>query len=338
METIIKARWLSSMESGYPVNIGGEAAVSPEAVEYLPFRLGKRFGYVDRSGRFTVNRILAEYLSISNKYWAEYTGIPGAIDILDPLGETAFTIGNGRGYPFFLDDRIFLIAEEQNSLSALDDTGKVLWTYDFAAPITCIDAAAGLILTGSLDGAVEILDNSGKRLFFFEPGGSRLSVILGCSLSRDGSRLGIISGIDDQRFLLLERFGAQENGEYKVVYHEFLDDGFRRAVNISFIDNDNRIAFERSGGLGIYELNARQSRKILLDGDIAAMETKGNDGLLFVVTSQSSVQKQLVAIRLPETIVMQAPFKSGAAFLEREGSRLYVGGGSTLASFELDKK
>jgi hypothetical protein len=228
------------------------------------------------------------------------------------------------------------------SLSALDEKGAILWTYDFAAPLTCIDAAAGFVLTGSLDGAVEMLDSQGKRFFFFEPGGSRLAVILGCSLSRDGNRLGIISGIDDQRFLLLERYGDLSIGDFRVIYHEFLEDGFRRPVHISFIDNDSRIAFERQDGVGMYDLRNRVNRTLPLDGRIIAMDSQGagdgREGIFFVITSLDGQHNKLVGIKLPGSIMLEAPFRSNDVFLSRAGSRIYLGGGSTLAAFELGKR
>ncbi|GHT92025.1 hypothetical protein FACS1894140_3460 [Spirochaetia bacterium] len=121
-------------------------------------------------------------------------------------------------------------------------------------------------------------------------------------------------------------------------YHEFLEDGFRRAVYISFIDNDNQIIFERQGGLSIYDLSSRTVVKLPLNGEIAAIETEGGGGLLFIITSRPEQQKQLVAIDLPGTIIMETPIKSDDIFLKRRGSRLYLGGGSTLASFELGRK
>jgi hypothetical protein len=181
---------------------------------------------------------------------------------------------------------------------------------------------------------VEVLDASGQRVFLDRPAGSRISVILGCSLSRDGNMMGIVSGIDDQRFLLLERFGT---GEYRVSYHEFLEDGFRRPVHVSFIDGDSRIVFERQGGLGIYELISRTSRKVSLEGEVVALDGAGNDGLLFVIGARGE-EKRLVGIELPGTLIMEAPFKSGGVFLERRGPLLYLGGGSTLASFKLEKR
>jgi hypothetical protein len=355
-ETIMLPQWLSSLESGYPVSVGNsQEGPSTDAV-VIPFRLGDRFGYVDPTGHLPINRIKEQNLFLSSPFWAEYGEAPEEIQILDNTGQPAFRIDQGsgnnysRGYPLYLDGRLFLVGKDMNTLTALDGGGKFLWSYDFAAPLTCIDAAAGFVLTGSLDGAVEILDRQGKRFFFFEPGGSRLSAIMGCSFSRDGNRLAVISGIDDQRFLLLERYGDPATGDFRVIYHEFLEDGFRRPVHISFIDNDTRVAFERQGGIGIYEMQNRVSRTLALEGAIIDMDTGTNnvsdatgnrlerEGIFFVITSQAGRQKKLVGIRLPGTIVLEAPFRSDDAFLSRSGSRIYLGGGSTLAAFELGKR
>jgi hypothetical protein len=343
-ETVVSPRWLSSLESDFPVSLVPETAKSagtdPETAGDggISFRLGDRFGYVNREGHFSINRRREGYLEMSDNFWTQYDAIPETVEIRGPLDETVLTIEGPEGYPFFLDNQIFLMGKERNSLSALDDAGERLWTYDFAAPLTCIDAAAGRILTGTIDGTVEVLDSSGKRLYIFPPGGSRIAVILGCAISRDGRLLGIVSGIDDQRFLVLEQFGSAEKVEYKVVYHEFLEEGFRRSLFVSFINNDNRIVFERQGGLGVYETGTRRSHTLFLDGDIAAMDGSGNDDLLFIISSLGPRQKRLVMVRLPDRIIARAPFRSGTAFLDREGTRIYVGGGTTLASFELEKK
>jgi hypothetical protein len=293
---------------------------------------------VDQDGRFLINQTKTGYVSLSADYWAEYEARPEEIDIHIPDGDRVIRLAGVRGYPFFMDKKISILGDEQNSLSALSSDGELLWTYDFAAPITYIDAAADLVLAGSLDGAVELLNNQGQRIFFFEPGGSRYAVICGCRISQDGSRIAVISGIDDQRFLFLERFGDAVNFEYKVVYHEFLRDGFRRAVHLAFIDQDRRVVFEREGGLGLYEISTRTSLQVSLNGTVTAIDDTGSDGLLFVLTAPSDIRKELVGIRLPGTIVVEAPFKSETAFLGRQGSRLYVGGGATLASFDLGKR
>ena len=353
-ETVLVPRWLSSLESGGSITPDGNTVLS-DAIEadgeavgrLLPFSLGSRFGYVDKDGRFAVNQIKKANVSLSYDRWVEYEAEPEKIEIRAVNGNPLTVIENPRGYPFFLDGRTFIVGNEQNAISEIDDSGTVLWTYEFAGPLTCIDSAAGLVLAGLLDGTAVVLDRRGRQVFSFAPGGSRYAIILGCAISRDGSRIGIISGIETQRFLLLERFGtsgifaggaSSENIDYKPAYHEFLEDGFRRPVHIEFVENDRWIVFEREGGLGFYETGSRQSSKIELNGEICTLDTTGGSGIVFAIITLSGNEKELVGIKLPGRTVLKAPFKSWDFFIGRMDSELLVGGGQTLVSFVLEKR
>jgi len=346
LETVLKAHWLSSLESDSPLFLEGAAAI-PEAggiearadpSDTLPFTLAGHFGYLDSNGRFTINQVKEENLSLSETKWALYKAEPAGIEIRGNANDVIETIANPQGYPFFLDGRTFILSAEQNALSETDGGGAILWVYQSAAPIICADAAGGLVLAGSIDGLVELLDSGGKQIFYFEPGGSRYTLILACAFSRDASRFAVICGIEEQRFLLFERFG-NSRGDYKVVYHKFLGAGFRRPVHLAFIDRDSRIVFEREGGICVYDINARKSYNIALEGEVAAIDRAGNGGQFFIiVNSDSGRQKKLVGLNLPQKIFVRAPFKSDDVFLGRSGSRLFIGGGTTLASFELEKR
>jgi hypothetical protein len=161
-ETILVPRWLSSLESDYSAVMSTEN--NPTRDYLVPFTLGNRFGYVDTHGQFTINQPVKGVVSLSEDRWAEFDAVPEAIHIRSPQGESLTAIENDRGYPLFLDGKIFLIGENQTSLSLADESGEIRWTYDFAAPLTSIDANSDMILTGSLDGAVELLNSSGKRV------------------------------------------------------------------------------------------------------------------------------------------------------------------------------
>jgi len=346
-ETILAPIWLSSLLAG---SLEAETAFDYSHDSLIPFTLGSRFGYVDFSGNFVINKVKTGDVYISGNLWTEYDAEPQRIEIKNPSEETVLSVENPGGYPFFLDNRVFILGREQNALSEIDSNGEVLWTYEFGAPLTCIDAAAGMILTGSIDGIIEILDSRGRRIFYFEPGGSRYAVILGCAISSNGLRVGIISGIEQQRFLFLERFG--DNDEYKVIYHEFLDVGFRRPVQVSFIDDDTRLVFERQGGLGCYNIKSRRVMRIPLEGEIAAIDNSGDNGLFFLINSRSARQKELIGIKFPQdsiipfsifgqdtkdAVFMRAAFKSDNIFFTRNGSRLVAGGGTTLISFNMEE-
>ncbi|MCL2209194.1 MAG: WD40 repeat domain-containing protein [Treponema sp.] len=341
-ETVLAPRWISSLESEAPLIISS----SEESGKMLPFILGPRFGYVDTSGKFAVNKIKEANIYLSDKLWTEFISTPDRIEIKNIKQETVINLENVKGYPVLLDDRIFIFGNDQNELSEIGPDGSVLWTYEYGALLTCIDAASGLVLTGSLDGIIEILDSEGNRVYYFRPGGSRYEVILGCSISRNGSYLGIICGIDRQRFILLERFGNDR--EYKVVYHEYLDAGFRRPVHISFIDEDSRIVFEREGGIGCYSIRSRRLMTIPLEGKVAAVDDLGSGGVLFLITSRSMQRNELIGVKIPHdrlvssdmrnNIFMRAPFRSEHIFLGRTGSMLVAGGGNLLVSFEMEEK
>ena len=359
-ETILASGWISSLQTEVPPELPPNSAdegspddnsqIKPPG-QLIPFTLGGNFGYVNKSGQFAINKTKTGNIYLGENLWAEYDLEPLNIEIKNILEETVMNIENPGGYPILLDNRVFILGSEQNSLSEISADGSILWIYEFGAPLTCIDAAADLILTGSIDGYIEILDSYGKRIFYFEPGGSRYSVILGCALSSDGSYLGIISGIDQQRFLLFERFG--NSGEYKVVYHEFLGGGFRRPVQISFIDNDQRLVFESPAGIGCYNIKSRYGIQIPLDGEIIAIDDSGDQGYFFLITSHSTGRKELVGIKFPRdswiplsmfrqnmrsAVFLKAPFKSNNAFLGRTGSMIIAGGGTTLISFNLEEK
>jgi hypothetical protein len=340
-QMVLVPGWISSLESGDTLRIGGTAGTDTE--QFLPFSMGSRFGFIGRKdGRFSINRTARYNKSLSGQHWAEYEAEPNRITIYDNTGEQYAVVENPRGYPLFLDEgggqgRIFIVGNEQNSISEIDASGSVLWTYEFAAQLTCVDAASGLLLAGSLDGSIVVIDSSGGKVFSFEPGGSRHPVIFGCALSRDGSALALISGIDNQRFLFLEHFGAGP-GDYKVVYHEFLTGNFRRPVFINFVENDRWVVFERVGGLGFYEAGARHTTKVDLDGEISAIDQSGGRGLVFTVVSMSPDRKELTGIMLPDRIMVAAPFKSDDVFLGRADSQLLIGGGQKIISFELEKR
>ena len=329
-ETVLFPRWISSLESGLYIDFGG---FDYETDVEIPFRLGSRFGFFDDSGQYLLNRVRNMNLSLSNGMWSEYEAQPAGVEIFNPQSELLMTIDNPIGYPFFMDNRAFLLGNEQNSISALDNLGNIIWTYDFSSPLTCIDAASGFIVAGTLDGVIELLDSTGRLVFSFEPGGSRLAVILGVAISTDGARLAVISGIDNQRFLMLEQSGDI----FRVVYHKFLSTGFRRAVHINFINNDARVAFEQQGGLGLYDIAMRSSLFLPLEGEMAGMDT-GDGNYLFVISSQGEDRKRIFGIRMPGEIMMNAPFRSRSVFLDRRDSKLYIGGDYSLASFELNKK
>ena len=180
-ETILTPKWITSLEAEDPVLLGKADSKN----HIFPFTLGYRFGYIDSSGQFAINKIKTGNIDLGENMWTEYPPEPSDIEIKNIAEETIINIENTRGYPVLLDNRIFILGSEQDSLSEIDANGNVKWSYEFASILIDMDAAAGLVVAVSIDGIVEILDSEGNRIYFFQPRGSRLEAICGCAISRD---------------------------------------------------------------------------------------------------------------------------------------------------------
>jgi hypothetical protein len=356
-EVALDASWFASLRSTQTVQYGSSPAAKAKDSSF-PFILGSFYGYLKGDGSFLLSQKGALPV-LGSSLWAEYQS-GKALAFNSPDGQSLFTLDAGAGYPFFINGELFLLSPDYVTLSRLDNTtGKVLWSYDFVSPLTDIDTASktGEVLAGCLNGTVELLSKDGKRIFTFEPGGSRLAVILGCRLAPDASSMAIVSGIDEQRFLYLERSGGAQDYSsamqtvsppvqqspvtYRVVYHEFLGSGFRRRVALCYLDSN--IVFERQGGVGIFDHVTRTMRQVLLPGRIEALEcsipgdenNEKRSDLLFALTSEGPEQKRLAVIKFPGRLIMQAPCTSSSSYLLHRGSTVCVGGGDVIASFNI---
>jgi hypothetical protein len=342
-ETVLVNVWLRDLE---PVKEEDPGAETP-AGYLVPYIQGDRFGYAASGGDFIFNKPKEQHVSISGEYWSEYMAAPEELVIKSPNNEKEIRIQPAKGYPFFLDGRIFVISKDQCSLSELDGEGQILWNYDFESIITSLDAAGGQVLAGTLDGMVELLDAEGKTVFPSYAPAARIPLITGCRISSDGSKIALVAGVDQQRFIFLERYGASD---YRVTYHEFLrGEAFRREVHITFANNDAKVVFEHAGALGIFDVKTRSCFTLPLAGSggkIEKMDGSGTDGLFFFIVSEGSgtksERKRLVALNVAGDTaevktLLSAPFKSEHVFLTRRGAELFIGGGTILASFRLDK-
>lgn len=323
-ETVLRPVWLRQPKES--------SAEAPSKSALVPFLNVKSFGYFNPEGEFPLVKARGERTLISDRFWADYTASPDKIDLYGNDGKLLFSLAE-RGYPFVSDGKVFVVGSEQNQIIALDESGKAKWRRDFSSTITCADGGAGFSVFGFLDGSIEVLDAKGARVFTFEPGGSRLPMIAAVRLSKDGKKIAVISGIDPQRFILLEKSG----NSYKVAHHEYLDKGFRRPVQTAFVANDRYVAFERERGLAVYDVSSRKTAVIGIKGRIVSFEDEGEDRRFFLISDLGS-HRELVGLKLPSEVFMRAPFLGGESFITRRDGRVYLGGNGAVAALDINTK
>jgi hypothetical protein len=324
-ELVFSPVWLKSLVSSYAGNAGAPL---------VPFAVGKYFGYVSQDGVFSLLREKTGYLEQSDTQFAEFSGQPNEIAFISPLGKRLSVLKKPSGYPFFRDGHAFVISREQNAISMLSQDNETLWRYDYSAPVLCADAAAGMLAAGALDGSITILDYTGHLVHRTEPSGSRIPIIVGCALSPDGRKVALVSGIDQQRFLLI----THEGGAWRISHHEFIGEGFRRPVPMRFVGGSRYVVYECAGGVGIYDSYTFSSRRVPLQGRVMSVADSPADKMFFVIDAVGARDRSLVAVQYGGSVVITAPFTSDDSFLRFEAGALYWGGSGKLAAFRLDKR
>jgi hypothetical protein len=236
-----------------------KTSVSPAPGRTLAIRSGSRAGFVDPDHKI-VSLYSSEKMAVDDQWLA--ISRDGGLDILESDGRLISRISQDA-YPISRNGNLYLYRDEYGILSKVDPgNGRILWKKEYISPITVIDGRENRTLVGFLDGRVQLISNDGTILLEYSPGGSRVEVIYGAALSSDGSKIGLISGLDPQRFILLEE---RKNG-YRPVAHHNTETDFRRPVPIGFVRNDRQILYESKDSVASVELNNYEVRPMTLPG------------------------------------------------------------------------
>ncbi len=295
-----------------------------------PFLSLDSFGYFSPDGNIVLAQDRDDSLRLSPNFWSKDDAVTGRSEFFNPLGDRLF-VSSEPGESFFDDNRIFILSPNQNSVSAFNKSGELLWRRDFPAPITALDAASGLFLAGLLNGAIELIDSSGKALFKFTPGGSRVGVIYAARLCSGGSGIALVSGIDPQRFLYLEGEGEA----YKVVHHEYLPGELRRPVKTAVPASGSVVVYERTDGLGFFKVSDRKTNTAQLAGGVLIeIEESSSDDSLFALIERTG-KRFLIGLRYDSTLSMEAAHDEAISILTRSNNQLFLSGSNAVMAFEL---
>ncbi len=315
----------------WTINISEHSSTAPipPAEEAEAFILGSRYGWFTPDGHLGLSETMDFRAAISNHFYAVYNQTASDIPVFSLDGSPAFTI-TGSGFPHIDEDRVYLFLPGGNGVSRIGSDGTALWTYEHTAPITAFDSSPGGTVIGYADGRLVCLDSTGVERMHFYPGGSDLQVILGLAVSGDGNTIACVSGIDKQRFLIMQYTGSH----YKVQHHIWLEGNLHRQAFVDFEADGRYIFFEHSGGLGIVDSQRYISSFIPYDGAIVSAGTSPADGL-FLVLGKKGTDCTLMAIERPNNTLATARFTARDAFLIQRGSAVYLGTDTHLSRIDI---
>lgn len=301
--------------------------------ELIPFRLGQNIGYFTETGVVAAHIPYPFKATISDKFYATYGTDSSSVDFYSATGEMAGTI-DAAGYPFFDSSRIFIMLPGGNAFAKCSDNGALEWKFESYAPITAFSSSENGTVVGLADGAVISFDNDGRQTQNFSPDGSGVPVILGAAISQDGKTLALVSGQNQQRFVVVQK---NDDGPSKVIFHEYLEKDFNSQVYVKFDGDGKTIYYNYNGGLGIVNLEKLTSKHVPLDGRIIQIEAIG-DSWLNAVLSKKNGTYTVTVIEPEDHPIAQFSFDSECAFIQTKGDKLFVGKDSKISCLKVSRK
>ncbi|MCQ2574299.1 MAG: hypothetical protein MJ182_10430 [Treponema sp.] len=305
----------------------------PDSSDIHYFKLSNKIGYFDNHGHITQITSIPENhkASISENFYCVY---PLNAEKTDFFNKTGFKCGtiDEAGFPYFIDDRIFIFLPGGGSVSRCDNNGKVLWLYEGIVPITSFASKTTSTAIGFADGTIKVFNtDSGEMTLEYAPGGSDQPVILGLDITEDGHYIASISGQDKQRFVLAHK----ENTQVKIVHHNFLPENYSSQCLVHFTEDEKTVFYNYKKGIGIYNLDNEKNTQIKIDSRIISIEESEN--MVFFM-GKDNKKYTIYIIEKSNSLGGSFSFTADSAFICADRENLYVGKNNSLSKINISKK
>ncbi len=250
--------------------------------EKIPFIYKKTAGFFSKDLKSSWSINVNDGITLMDNGFINLNRENDSFDFINMEGNIDFSIVN-NGYPFSISNRLFIVSRDRKSISEIVDK-QIKWVKEFNHIITSIDGNGDKIVLGFVKGFYSVLDSDGEVTYSYEPGGSRVPVVYSVLISSDSNYVGVVSGLDPQRFTLYEKKVV----EYKPVYAFNIEDQIRRRHNM-YISSDNKNIFVEDN-LGFYMIDIinRSSKLIKTESSLKSVEYIKNHDIYLIHTAATN--------------------------------------------------
>lgn len=295
------------------------------------FHLGQTLGYFDEDGNISLYNTFPSKVSISDSYYATYTTEAKNTEFFKSDGTKAGVI-EASGFPYFVDNLIYVFLPGGCSFSKCSETGKILWTFEGTFPITAFTAKENYTAVGLSNGTIKVLNNNnGSTEIDFAPGGSDYPVILGLDISEDGQYIASISGHNQQRFVLSHR----EENQQKIIYHRFFEFDSPYRTIVHFSRDGKRVFYNFHNGLGIYNLDSKEERTLNLKNKLISIDE--TDDLTILMGKEKNTYTVSI-IDNTDTLEGDFSFTADSAFIHAANNNIYLGKDNSISKISISRE
>lgn len=304
-------------------------SISPDT-EKIPFKLGQTAGYFTKDAEILSVFTFPYKAAISQNEYCTYGTNDSKINVYSNEGKKVSEI-SASGFPYFQEDRKFLMLPGGNSFAFLSKDSKILWTYENYVPITAFDSGETAVAAGYADGSVLLFSNDGTLEQEFVPGGSEYPVILGVGVSQDAQMVAAVCGQKEQRFVL----AIKEGKNLKIAFHEYLESETGSQCLVKFSKDSEHVYFAHKNCLGVVDTKKQTSKHIKIRGNILSINEAQDSKTVFVLSKEKN--KYYVSVLQKSDIYAgNFSFTAENAFITVKENSLFVGKNSSISKIDIE--
>jgi hypothetical protein len=306
--------------------------------EILPgaygFSAGDWFGFISRDGQLGLADEVPGGATVSDWAFVANPALPGPAGPHELRGADGGVLGSlEAGMPFFGSGRLFATSMDGTSVTSYGRDGLPLWNHAFPSQVSAFVANEDMVIGGTVDGLLEVINARGERTLRFAPGGSRLPVILGVGISPSSSWIAMLSGLDSQRLVVLGR----GKNDYRVVSHRYLESAYREPARVAVLGDDRHVLYRQPEGLGVWEVSGKTDDILPVRADDFEVYFHQDQGLAYLVASYGG-RSELVVFRPPAKLLGRIGLGEGLGVINLDGSTAYLAGGQAIARLDFIKE
>ncbi|MBB6481984.1 hypothetical protein [Spirochaeta isovalerica] len=306
----------------------GSLEFSRNSGRTFAFSLGRYFGYFTNDLDLSYAASSDFGVAIGDEAFINYSKVPGILDIQDSLGEGRAIIET-TGYPVIEQNRVVVLSEDYISLFDLD--GNQFWKKEILSFVTSLSIIDDLVLIGFLDGSCELISDSGETVLNYRPGGSRIEAVYSVAVSPDGQTIALISGLDPQRFVILEK----RKNEYKPVHHFELNFQYRRTVDMFFSSDSSKVFFENPQGINVYNVMSQELKTIGGSGRLENIFVDEESGFFSMMLKEENYAALRVLTPTNRSL-LERDIPGEDFYFRKEGDNYYIGFNSKLMFLKME--
>ncbi len=303
--------------------------------EAVPFKLGQTLGYVSADGKL-LNKISFPYkAAVTQNFYTVYGTASEKIDFFTPGGEKAGTISD-TGFPYFTEEKKFVFLPGGAAFELLNDDGNRKWLYEGSTPVIAFSSSKSGVIAGFADGNVIAFNNDGDIIQQYKPGGSTYEVIYGAAISDSARYAATLSGQENQRFVISEKFSEQADSTSSIIFYKTMDKELNRQVVVKFTRDEKNVYYASADGVGLVNLKTLKDTMIPVKGRVLSIK-ESDDGCEMFILSKEGGTYTVSVVEGFGVLAGSFSFEASSACIAAKDGSLFVGRDTKLSKIRIKR-